>query len=294
MKIQFNTKRSNPERGNWGSAVCILLIVPAVFLAVPELGRAGAIKGKLAASEEFKEYFEAVVDASLHNSEDYYWMIENGVLPILSPSIDWSKNVVVALTNKSGSPSANRLYNVTIVGAAFNPYVIIVPPKSTVKFKNEDPFVHNLYSPDLGQNFAPEILPSRQLRQVQFRNAGTFNIHCKMTPHLEGYVIVDPGVVTAVSPAKDATFLIEGIEPGSYQLKVYYKDNVIGQQDVEIVDEKPVEVEVKVEPPKEEEKKEGGQEEKKKEEQAAKPGEEKEKAKEKGGEAAEKPEKKEK
>ena len=257
-------------------AVAILLIMVTVFLATPELCRAGTIKGKLGATKEFKEYFEEVVDASLHNSEDYYWMIENGVLPILPPSIDWSSNVVVALTNTSGSPSANRLYNVTIIGVAFNPYVLIVPPKSTVKFKNEDPFVHNLYSPDLGQNFTPEILPSRQLRQVQFRNAGTYDIHCKMTPHLEGFVIVDPGVVTTVSPAKDATFTFEGIEPGKYQLKIYYKGKVVGRQDVEIVDDKPVEVEVKVEPPKEEKKEEG---EKKEDKASQESKEEKEKGK---------------
>ncbi|MFH1436308.1 MAG: cupredoxin domain-containing protein [Pseudomonadota bacterium] len=291
MKIRIDLKRPTRERGRRGSAIYILLIMLTVLLAVPEPGGAGTIKGKLGATEEFKEYFRDVVDESLNNTDDYYWMIENGVLPILPPSIDWSSNVVVALTNTSGSPSANRLYNVTIIGAAFNPYVIIVPPKSTVKFKNEDPFVHNLYSPDLGQNFAPEILPSRQLRQVQFRNAGTYNIHCKMTPHLVGYIIVDPGVVTTVSPAKDATFLVEGIEPGKYQLKVYYKDKVVGERDVEIVDDKPVEVEVQVAPPEEEKKEEGGE---KKEEQAAKPEEEKEKVKDKNGEAAEKPAKKEK
>lgn len=222
----------------------------------------GGIEGKIKAGEDFQEHFKNEVESRNEEREDYYWMVENGVLPVLPPSVDWSADILVALMKKEARPSTGGIESVTIKSALFNPSVIVVKPKTTIKFKNEDPFVHSIYSPDLGQTFAPEILPSRQLRQVQFLNPGIYSISCKMTPHLEGYVIVDPKVAATTSPADDATFTFEEVEPGSYTVSIYYKREVVGRQEVEVVEEDTVELEIEIGKPVEAEE-EGKKEEKK-------------------------------
>jgi plastocyanin len=227
-------------------------IAAAVFLlaaAGPREAVAGSVKGKVEATKEFSEYLDKNLSEFLKEKEDYYWLIENGVLPIQPPSLDWTSEILVAVMNPASAPSTGGIETVDIKGAAMKPGVIVISPKTTVKFKNEDPFIHSLYSPELGHSFDPEILTSRQLRQVQFLNPGVYTIRCKMTPHLEGIVIVDPMVMTYKTLAADLTFLIENLPPGKYQLKVYYKSQEIGGQDVEIVDEKPVEVLIKLSPP---------------------------------------------
>jgi len=230
-------------------AAAITAAVMLLAAAGPREAMAGGVKGKVEATKEFNEYLDKSLNEFLKEKEDYYWLIENGVLPIQPPSLDWTSEILVTVMNPSSAPSTGGIETVDIKGAAMKPGVIVISPKTTVKFKNEDPFIHSLYSPELGHSFDPEILTSRQLRQVQFLNPGVYTIRCKMTPHLEGIVIVDPAVMTYKTLAADMTFLIENLPPGKYQIKVYYKSNEIGSQDVEIVDEKPVEVLIKLSPP---------------------------------------------
>jgi len=230
-------------------AAAIAASVLLLAAAGPREAIAGSVKGKVEATKEFNAYLDKNLNEFLKEKEDYYWLIENGVLPIQPPSLDWTSEILVTVMNPSSAPSTGGIETVDIKGAAMKPGVIVISPKTTVKFKNEDPFIHSLYSPELGHSFDPEILTSRQLRQVQFLNPGVYTIRCKMTPHLEGIVIVDPAVMTYKTLAADLTFLIENLPPGKYQIKVYYKSSEIGGQDIEIVDEKPVEVLIKLSPP---------------------------------------------
>jgi len=230
------------------AALYLSFLLPA-FLAVllPALdAQAGPLKGKFKTTKDFSDFFQKSMEATAEDKGDYYWLVENAVLPIQPPAVDWARELVVAIMKKGNPPGFDKIQNVIISGATFSPSTIIVPPKTTIKFKNEDPFVHSLYSLDLGTSFTPEILPSRQLRQIQFLNPGTYLVRCKMTPHLEGYVIVDPDVVDMIIPAADGTFTYENLAPGKYQLKLYYKGQLVGVKGIEILDEKAVEVEVEI------------------------------------------------
>lgn len=252
----------------WVVLTLVLTCCLCIFPVFPAHG--GTLKGKIEASKEFTDFVAKNAEKAYKEKEDYYWLVENGVLPILPPSLDWSAEILIALMKPSGTVGTGGIENVVISGAVLKPSVILVKPKTTVKFKNEDPFLHSIFSPDLGQTFAPEILPSRQTRQVQFLNPGIYRIQCKMTPHLQGYVIVDPEVLKTTSPGGDATFIFENIAPGKYKIKIFYKDCEIGSREIEIVDEKPVEVEMKLTAPKkvggekDTEKKKGDKAEKKK------------------------------
>jgi len=263
-----------------------ILTVFSILMAVSGPCPGGTIKGKIETTKEFSEFLEKSMENVLVEKEDYYWLVENGVLPIQPPKIDMASEVTVALMKPTGTAGTGGIENVIIKGAAMQPGVLIVTPKTTVKFKNEDPFVHSIYSPDLGHSFDPEILPSRQLRQVQFLNPGIYSIQCKMTPHLKGYIIVDPKVLAVTQPGADTSFTFENLPPGKYKIKVFFKNHEVGTQDIEIVDEKPVETQIKLSVPKAaveeaEEKKPGDEADVK-----AKEGKEKEKGKKEDEKAA--------
>jgi plastocyanin len=228
-----------------------ILTVFSIFFIVSIPCFGGTIKGKIESTKEFSDFLEKSMETVLVEKEDYYWLVENGVLPIQPPKINMASELTVALMKPTGTAGTGGIENVIIKGAAMQPGVLLVTPKTTVKFKNEDPFVHSIYSPDLGHSFDPEILPSRQLRQVQFLNPGIYSIQCEMTPHLKGYIIVDPRVVTVTQPGADATFLFENLPPGKYVIKIYFEKFEVGSLDIEIVDDKPVEAQIKLSVPKE-------------------------------------------
>jgi hypothetical protein len=67
-----------------------------------------------------------------------------------------------------------------------------------------------------------------------------------MTPHPKGVGSLGPAVVMTARPAKDGALVLDGVAAGKYLLKVFFKGQVIARQPVEIVEEKPLEVEIEV------------------------------------------------
>jgi len=224
-----------------------MLILFISVLSIPV--RAGTIQGKLKSSQEFLEYYQKYYEDLDNEEGNSYWNLENAVLPIQPVKIDWPGDIVVSIFKKEGGASFDKIQKVSIKGAMFLPSTIVVPPKTTVKFKNEDSFVHSLYSADLGTTFEPEILPTNQVRQIQFINPGTYIVKCKMTPHLEGIVIVEPDAGEMAIPSEDGSFNYQNVAPGEYELKVFFRGKLVGSSKIVISDEKPVAVEIELKSP---------------------------------------------
>jgi plastocyanin len=231
------------------TAGCMLLVL------LPGVARAGGLKGKVVAEKEFADYFAGEETDVGKEKVDFYWQVENGVLPIVPPKLEMSSQLGVAVFRKDGKVEPGFLpVHPEIEGAMLLPGVVVAPPKTTFKFHNADPFVHELFCEDMGKLFEPELQSSKQTRQVQFNNEGVYKIGCKMTPHLHGYIVIVPGVVAFKNPAEDGTFLFEDMAPGEYVIKVYYRGQVVATAEATVVDsdrEKDyANVELKLAPPK--------------------------------------------
>lgn len=211
----------------------------------------GEIKGSVRAGKEFLKFYEESESSGDDVGVDYYWYIENGIIPVKRLYPEWSSDFLAVLTFASGGGSSEgKIYKMKISGADFDGSVVVIPPKSTVKILNEDPFIHNIYSPELGQVFAPEILSSGQYRQVQFRNPGVYRVKCKITPHLTGYVVVMKGIVATARIGPEGKFKFEDVPEGNYLVKIFYRGKVIGEEKVKLEGEKASpQVEIKVSPP---------------------------------------------
>jgi len=233
------------------SACCILVLAR---LAMPVDAWAGGIKGKVVADAKFQQYFTENESSGGAQKVDFYWEVENGVLPVTPPALVMSNRIGVALLRKDGATQPGFLpVHPEINGAMLVPGVVVAPPGATLKFHNADPFVHELYSDDLGKLFPPELQSSQQTRQVQFPNPGVYEVRCSMAPHLKGYIVILPGVVAFKNPADDGSFLFEGIAPGDYIVKIYFDGKEVGSQAVTVVDSDKEKdfavVEVKIAPP---------------------------------------------
>jgi hypothetical protein len=230
---------------------CVLL---GLFFSYPLVADAGGVKGKITPSKEFGEQFKKNEASTGTAKVDFYWQVENGVLPIMPPVMEMNQRVGVALFRKDGKSDPGFLpVHPDVIGAELMPATVVAPPRTTLKFHNTDPFVHELYSKDLGKLFAPELQSSQQTRQVQFSNEGVYEIGCKMTPHLKGYVVIVKGVVAFRNPGEDGTFLFEDIAPGDYVLRVYFDGQAVSKVNVTVEDSDKerdyADVEVKLSPP---------------------------------------------
>ncbi len=214
---------------------------------------ASGMKGKVKAGEEFQQYFNKQAKTGTEKL-DFYWEVENGVLPVLPPVLEMEQRIAIALFRKD-DPSSTGFVPVhpEIFGARVVPGVVVAPPKSTIKFHNADPFVHELYSDDLGKLFPPELQSSQQTRQVQFTNPGVYRVSCRTTPHLAGYVVIVEGVVAVKTPDAEGNFSFEEMDPGDYIVKIYFDGSVVGEKAVTVVDsdkEKDIaQVEIEMKPP---------------------------------------------
>ena len=106
----------------------------------------------------------------------------------------------------------------------FQPHVLAVLAGTTVDFLNSDDVMHNVFSPDqCADKFNLGTWPKGQIRSFTFKNAGCQAVVlCNVHPEMEAYVVVTGTPYFAVS-AKDGSFEIKDVPPGTYTLKIWHE-----------------------------------------------------------------------
>jgi len=101
----------------------------------------------------------------------------------------------------------------------FVPRVLPVVAGTKVDFLNNDPFEHNVYTPDK-EKYNLGNWPKGEVRSHTFKETGVYTQLCKMHPEMIAYVVVLKNPYFAVTDAK-GNFTIKGVPAGSYKLKVW-------------------------------------------------------------------------
>lgn len=132
--------------------------------------------------------------------------------------------VVVWLDPVAGIPPgiAPAAASVAHRNKTFVPHVLAVRTGSTVTFPNLDPFFHNAFSNYDGQAFDIGLHPPGSAREVTFRRPGVVRLFCNIHPTMSAVIVVLNTPWFAVSSAK-GTFLIAGVPPGDYRLKLFHE-----------------------------------------------------------------------
>jgi len=105
---------------------------------------------------------------------------------------------------------------------AFAPHAVVVPPCTTVEFKNDDTVGHNVYWPAINHDkkMAHNMgtWPQGLSKPFTFTTVGDVPLLCNVHPEMSGHIFVVPTPYFALTD-KEGTFTIRNVPPGQYTLK---------------------------------------------------------------------------
>jgi hypothetical protein len=221
----------------------ITAVISVMLMAGPAL--ATKVTGKIVVTKEFRQ---ALADAEKPPEQQRmtgYWNLPNGIIPVMPPRVDPSKDLGVVVFKEGAAPPApDKLSTVKVRAAGLERNVIVARPKSTIRLRSVDPFEHELYSPEL-DSFRPERQAKNAFRPVDFPKEGVYHIRCKLMPHFNAAVVVTPATYVPEVDAR-GSFTLTDMEPGNYTIKVFHGDKWIHEQKFEIKEEKQKELKVEV------------------------------------------------
>jgi plastocyanin len=129
-------------------------------------------------------------------------------------------------------------------GFRFIPHVTVLQTGSTIRFLNNDPEPHNVYSPEGRYNLG--TWPTGDTKDYTFKKPGVYSQLCNIHPDMLAYVIVVDTPHFAVTDATGA-FLIRNVPPGKYKLIVWHEKKDGLEQDIEVVAGKPLKLDLVIE-----------------------------------------------
>lgn len=104
----------------------------------------------------------------------------------------------------------------------FSPRILVVGPGAEVAFRNSDPLLHNIFSPDEKEPVDLGTYPEGESRSHRFERIGPHVILCNIHPEMEAWVYVAPSPWRAVS-SETGEFRIADVPPGDYRLHVWHR-----------------------------------------------------------------------
>ena len=129
-------------------------------------------------------------------------------------------NAVVWLSGPKSTPSSSPVL-VDQVKKTFHPRVLPLVKGQVVHFMNQDRIEHNVFSRSGPEGFDLGRYPKGDFRAVTFDDLGVFKVYCNIHKAMILDVVVLENGYFAVTD-EDGAFAIEGVPPGSYQLKVWH------------------------------------------------------------------------
>ena len=103
----------------------------------------------------------------------------------------------------------------------FIPPVLTVVTGTEVRFPNEDPILHNVFSTSSGNEFDLGVYGESPGKYHRFDTAGIVRVFCNVHSRMSAHIVVvnSPYFVTAET---DGSFVLEDLPPGPGQLTVWH------------------------------------------------------------------------
>jgi plastocyanin len=153
-------------------------------------------------------------------------------------------DAVVYIQAVQGAAAPAKALTMDQAKMQFVPHVLPVVSGATVKFLNDDPTPHNVFSPD-NEKFNLGTWPQGQTKDYTFSKCAKFpcvyTLLCRVHPEMEGYVVVLQNAFFAVS-GKDGHYAIDGVPPGSYTVGVWHSKGKAAPKPVTVAADKPATV----------------------------------------------------
>jgi hypothetical protein len=115
----------------------------------------------------------------------------------------------------------------------FAPQLLVVPVGSTVRFSNQDPILHNVFSVSGKNKFDLGLMGAGKEKRYAFREAGLVRVFCNVHHAMFAHVLV---VRTAhfARLGADGSFRLDGVERGAGQLFYWHGRGEPGARRVQV------------------------------------------------------------
>jgi plastocyanin len=132
------------------------------------------------------------------------------------------RDVVVTLDEPGSAPAqAAPTADMRQRNKAFDPHVLIVALGTSVRFPNDDPFLHHVYSFSEAKRFELDLYSREKEPVIVFDTPGVVALGCNIHDEMRGYIFVTPAAHFGVS-GPDGAVNFAGLAPGSYTLEVWH------------------------------------------------------------------------
>jgi plastocyanin len=199
-----------------GAAASLILTAPGQSTTMHRVSETGRIEGVATIAPVLK-----VVHARIRLYD------EPGTPPPRRPSGNPIDNVVIYL---DGGPSLRGITSPMTHPAAalhqrdetFVPHVLTIVSGTTVRFPNDDPLFHDVFSLSSTKSFDLQRYPQGATRQVQFAKPGVVEVYCHIHADMSAYIVVVDNTFF-VTPDTSGHFVLDGVPPGDYRLIAWYE-----------------------------------------------------------------------
>jgi plastocyanin len=143
-------------------------------------------------------------------------LVENGApRPDASNAVVWLEGV----HRPGGAPEAATM---TQSLKRFVPGVVVVPVGGTVRFPNEDPIYHNVFSVSGANRFDLGLYRSGTSKSRTFSAPGLVRVYCNIHPQMVGFVmVVDSDFFAVTGP--DGSFRLEDVPAGRHRILAWHE-----------------------------------------------------------------------
>ena len=107
------------------------------------------------------------------------------------------------------------------INRTFTPASIVVPVGSQVRFPNDDPFEHSIYSADRVNGFDIGYYGTGPGKYVTFSHAGVVQVRCHIHAYMHGLIVVASGPFAQVT---GGTYQISNVPAGEYTVHEVTED----------------------------------------------------------------------
>jgi plastocyanin len=118
--------------------------------------------------------------------------------------------------------TAGKPFEMVTRGKELVPRVLAVPRGGRVRFPNDDPILHNVFSVSPGNSFDLGLYKKGSGKEKTFESPGLVRVYCNVHPSMVAYILVVDTPYFA-APAEDGTFVLTGLPKGGGKLTVWHE-----------------------------------------------------------------------
>lgn len=151
----------------------------------------------------------------------------SGRIVLTGGDADLEEAVVYFVPEDGGSPDTvgdPGAQTIVTRDKSLSPTVLAVPRGSEIRFPNEDPILHNLFSVSSGNDFDLGVYGPGEAPSVKLEQTGVVNIYCNVHHDMHAHVlVVDTPYRTR--PDAEGHFTLTGLPAGGGQLHVWHRQS---------------------------------------------------------------------